>query len=134
MIVNRHTYQDQSPLMTIYFRTTPEPVSLTSANQPSSSRDGISKAQPPTSNERIVTIDMKDIHSEKILESFLKETKAEVLSPDALDLKEMQELEKMRRQSDKDMKRQSRVKSEKAEEKKRLEDAVALGKAAEEAA
>lgn len=134
MIVNRHNQNTSSPLLTIYLRTKPATAADDSTTasgpppntQPASSRTNLSKAQPPASNEEIVTIDMKNKQSSQILEQFLQETRAVPLQPTKEDIEEMQYLEEIRLQGDVDRE----VMRQKREELKREEDMLKRARSA----
>lgn len=125
MIVNRHGQNDQSPVMTVYLRT-PGDAPTTPAPQPVSSRSGLSKPQPPASNERIVNIDMKDKHSSNILEQLVSQIGAVPLRPTPEDSAEWQSLEELRKQGNASRDRINARKNE----KKRQEDILKRARAA----
>ena len=130
MIVNRHTIQDQTPIMTIYFR---DPDSADAAStidlktQPGSSRTNLSKAQPPAPGERVVHIDMKEKHSSIILEHFMSETRAVPLAPTGEEIAEMQDLDAMAVQAVKDQGRVKALRDERKREEEMLKRARQVG-------
>lgn len=139
MIVNRHNETTQSPLMTIYLRksastTTDANTASESHLQPSSSRNNLSKAVPPTADERIVHVDMKNKHSSQILEYFVAETRAVPLQATPEELAEMQELERGKKQGSVDRIRVRTVREEKKREEDMLKRARAAGGMTEESA
>lgn len=143
MIVNRHDQNQNPPTMTIYLRNKPssstaEPSSSTSSSsssaeqaiaaaQPASSRTGLSKAQPPTPDERVVHIDMTNKHSSHILEFFMAETRAVPLQPTNEEIAEMQALETLRRNAEVDRERMRLLREEKKREEDMLKRARAAG-------
>lgn len=135
MIVNRHDQNDSAPTMTIYLRNS-EGASTSQADststQPASSRSNLSKAQPPSANERTVVIDMKDKQSSHILEYFMAETRAVPLQPSAEEITEMQSLEALRKRSEFDRDRVRHIRAEKKREEDMLKRARAAGGLAEE--
>ncbi|KAF5026113.1 hypothetical protein F66182_1801 [Fusarium sp. NRRL 66182] len=133
MIVNRHNRSYQAPRISIYLRkpddTSPIP---TTRSQPASSGDGLSKVTPPDADETIVTIDMSQKHSSHILEYVLAETRAVPLQPTKEEIREMQELEALRKQAEADRDRVKRLREEKKREEDMLKRARAAGGIAEE--
>ncbi|RFU80966.1 ribosomal mrp49 [Trichoderma arundinaceum] len=134
MIVNRHDQNQLPPTMTIYLR---KPNSSTAASseplaQPSSSRTNLSKAQPPTADERVVHIDMTNKHSSHILEFFMAETRAVPLQPTNEEIAEMQSLETLRKNADVDRERVRQLRLEKKKEEDMLKRARAAGGMAEQ--
>ncbi|KND94203.1 hypothetical protein TOPH_01076 [Tolypocladium ophioglossoides CBS 100239] len=133
MIVNRHGQSQTPPTMTVYLRTNSQPTSTDSSAaaeshaQPSSSRTNLSKAQPPSPDERAVNIDMKDKHSSDILEFFMAETRAKALQPTKEEIAEMQGLEAMKKQAVVDRERVRQLRAEKKEEEDMLRRARAAG-------
>ncbi|KAL6871128.1 mitochondrial ribosomal protein L51 [Trichoderma novae-zelandiae] len=151
MIVNRHDQNQQPPTMTIYLRkpgslpaaaptaeaaeaaspSSAEPSSETPA-QPSSSRTNLSKAQPPTADERVVHVDMTNKHSSHILEYFMAETRAVPVQPTNEEIAEMQALETLRRNAEVDRERVKQLRLEKKREEDMLKRARAAGGLAEQ--
>ncbi|PNY28480.1 Uncharacterized protein TCAP_01571 [Tolypocladium capitatum] len=134
MIVNRHDQSQAPPTMTVYLRTSSPPTSSDSSSsaaeshaQPTSSRTNLSKAQPPGSDERVVSIDMKDKHSSDILEFFMAETRAKALQPTKEEIAEMQGLEAANKQAVVDRERVRQLRSEKKKEEDMLKRARAAG-------
>lgn len=132
MIVNRHSENSRAPQMSIYIRKPDAPVEPRS--QPASSRDGLSKAQPPAADERVVHIDMKNKHSGHILEYVIAETRAVPLQPSAEEIREMQQIEALNKQAESDKERVRRIREEKKREEDMLKRARAAGGMAEEEA
>ncbi|OAA55953.1 50S ribosomal protein mrp49 [Niveomyces insectorum RCEF 264] len=66
---------------------------VTSENQPSSSFVGKSPAPEPTPSERVVSFDMKGLHSDAILADFLAKTGAVPVAPTPQEEAEFRELE-----------------------------------------
>ncbi|PHH77890.1 hypothetical protein CDD80_93 [Ophiocordyceps camponoti-rufipedis] len=101
MIVNRHTDNESSPTLTVYFRTGPAPTQPENATESSfqltSSRTGLCPPPSPEENERVEKIDMKDLHSNAILESFYSVTGATKLTPSESDHEEMRALETIKK-------------------------------------
>ncbi|KAM0741183.1 hypothetical protein ACQRIT_004040 [Beauveria bassiana] len=133
MIVNRHGQNDQTPTMTVYLRTAGDTPAIP-APQPASSRVGLSKAQPPASNERVVHIDMKNKHSTNILEQLITQVGAVPLQPTAEDTAERQSLDELRKMSNASRDRMNSIKAEKEREATLLQRARAAGGAAEDPA
>lgn len=133
MIVNRHNQNEQPPTMTVYLRTSNDAPS-TAAPQPASSRTGLSKAQPPASNERVVQIDMKDKHSTNILDQLVAQVGAVPLRSTPEDNAEWQSLEELRKLGNVSRERINAIKAEKRREAEMLKRARAAGGAAEETA
>ncbi|KAH0494317.1 hypothetical protein TgHK011_000941 [Trichoderma gracile] len=149
MIVNRHDQNQNPPTMTIYLRkpdsSSPATTSSSSSTaessshssseqsvaQPASSRTGLSKAQPPTPDERVVHIDMTNKHSSHILEFFMAETRAVPLQPTNEEIAEMQALETLRRNAEVDRERMRLLREEKKREEDMLKRARAAGGMAE---
>ncbi|KAL7795230.1 mitochondrial ribosomal protein L51 [Trichoderma ceciliae] len=134
MIVNRHDQNESPPTMTIYLR---KPASSAEASsepvaQPSSSRTNLSKAQPPTADERIVHIDMTNKHSSHILEFFLAETRAVPLQPTNEEIVEMQSLATLRKNAEVDRERVRQIRLEKKRDEDMLKRARAAGGLAEQ--
>lgn len=95
ILVNRSENQAGPATMSIYFRqaaASSDPLSIAEAvrnmvplaQQPHSSIKNEHPAPPPDEGERVVTIDMKNVHSDNILGEFLAKTGATVIhaSPD----------------------------------------------------
>ncbi|KAI0439196.1 CI-B8 domain-containing protein [Xylaria telfairii] len=102
MLVNRSTNQAGPATMSIYFRqTSSDPVStaeavrnmLPLAQQPHSSTTNEHPAPPPAEGERVVTIDMKNVHSDAILSDFLAKTGATLIHPTPDEQVEMRQVE-----------------------------------------
>lgn len=141
MIVNRHDQNQLPPTMTIYLRkagssSAADPASSSSSSepiaQPSSSRTNLSKAQPPTADERVVHIDMANKHSSHILEFFMAETRAVPLQPTNEEIAEMQALETLRKNAEVDRERVRLLRLEKKKEEDMLKRARAAGGMAEQ--
>jgi large subunit ribosomal protein MRP49 len=101
MLINRHTNQAGPATMSIYFRQSgaasgkpQNPVPL--ARQPHSSTKNETPAPAPEEGERVVTIDMKNQHSDAILAEFLQKTGATVVQPTAEDRTEMVQIEELK--------------------------------------
>lgn len=103
MLVNRSENQAGPAMMSIYFRQTSSepPLSTTEvvrnmlplAQQPHSSITNEHPAPPPEEGERVVTIDMKNVHSDAILGEFLAKTGATVVHPTPDEVVEMNQVE-----------------------------------------
>lgn len=134
MIVNRHDQNQLPPTMSIYLRKSDSSAAASSEPlaQPSSSRTNLSKAQPPTADERVVHIDMTNKHSSHILEFFMAETRAVPLQPTNEEITEMQALETLRRNADVDRERVRQLRLEKKKEEDMLKRARAAGGIAEQ--
>ncbi|KAH6656408.1 CI-B8 domain-containing protein [Truncatella angustata] len=102
MLINRHTDQSASATMSIYFRQSeaeaavlkPNPLPL--AQQPHSSTTNETPAPAPEEGERVVTIEMKNQHSDAILAEFLHKTGATLIHPTAEERSEMVQIEELR--------------------------------------
>ncbi|KAI1461103.1 CI-B8 domain-containing protein [Annulohypoxylon moriforme] len=105
MLVNRTEDQTAPAKMSIYFRQaaidskTPSALisklsSLPLAQQPRSSITNEHPAPEPEEGERVVTIDMKEAHSDAILEEFIAKTGATKIEPTADDRAEMAQVER----------------------------------------
>ncbi|KAI8720449.1 L51-S25-CI-B8 domain-containing protein [Fusarium sp. LHS14.1] len=133
MIVNRHAQSENKPTLSIYLRkpdaSSPPPATR---NQPASSRDNLSKAAPPDADERVVTIDMSEKHSSHIIEYVLAETRAVVIQPTKEEIRELQEIEAMRKQAEVDRDRMRELREEKKREEDMLKRARAAGGVGEE--
>lgn len=84
MIVNRSKSTEGPAIMSIYFRKPGvEPIKNTIplAAQPHSSTENETPAWPPNDDERVETIEMKNVHSDNILEQFLAKTQATLVQP-----------------------------------------------------
>ncbi|KAH8677496.1 CI-B8 domain-containing protein [Xylariales sp. PMI_506] len=92
MIINRHTNQAGPAVMSIYFRqggASPSKNMLPLAQQPHSSTKNETPAPAPEEGERIVTINMKNVHSDTILAEFLQKTGATLIEPTPEDRTQM---------------------------------------------
>jgi large subunit ribosomal protein MRP49 len=134
MIVNRHMQNAQKPTLSIYIRKPDAPVTNEKRNQAASSRDNLAPAPTPDADERLVTVDMSMKHSSHILEFLIAETKAVPIQPTPEEIREMQELDAMRRQADVDRARVRLLREEKKREEEMLKRARAAGGMAEEEA
>ncbi|KAG8405351.1 hypothetical protein J3458_022011 [Metarhizium acridum] len=141
MILNRHDDNAAPPIMTIYMRASGGTSSSSSSSsaaaaaetsQPASSRNNLSKAQPPGADEKVVTIDMRNRHSSDILEFFLAETRARALQPTSAEIAEIQSLEAMKKQGNVDRERVRALRAEKKKEEDMLKRARAAGGMAEQ--
>ncbi|KAK6211965.1 hypothetical protein LQW54_005492 [Pestalotiopsis sp. IQ-011] len=101
MLLNRHANQSGPAVMSIYFRqsaataasrTNPLPL----AQQPHSSVSNETPAPPAEEDERIVTIEMKNQHSDAILAEFLHKTGATLVHPTVEERSEMVQVEERR--------------------------------------
>ncbi|GAW15772.1 hypothetical protein ANO14919_051920 [Xylariales sp. No.14919] len=89
--------------MSIYFRkaSSSDPISVTEtvrnmlplAQQPHSSATNEHPAPPPEEGERVITIDMKNVHSDAILSEFLAKTGATLVHPTPDEQVEMRQIE-----------------------------------------
>lgn len=106
MLINRHTNQSAPATMSIYFRqTVPESAAdgakqhqqntVPLAQQPHSSTANETPAPAPEEGEHVVTIDMKNQHSESILAEFLQKTGATLVQPSPEDRTEMVQIEEL---------------------------------------
>lgn len=104
MLINRSENQAGPATMSIYFRqasASSDPSSTTEAvrnmaplaQQPHSSIKNEHPAPAPDEGERVVTIDMKNVHSDKILSEFLAKTGATVIHPSPDEQAEMRQIE-----------------------------------------
>lgn len=107
MLVNRTEDQSGPAKMSIYFRqaslTSNTPSALTSkfntlplAQQPHSSISNEHPAPEPEEGERVVTIDMKGIHSDTILSEFMAKTGAIPVEPTPADNTQKMRIEERR--------------------------------------
>ncbi|KAI1489148.1 50S ribosomal protein mrp49 [Biscogniauxia mediterranea] len=102
MLVNRSSDQSLPATMSIYFRqvsqdaATTERNALPLAQQPHSSTEGEHPAPPPEEGERVVTIDMKGVHSDAILSEFMLKTGATPVHPTPDEQVEMRQVEELR--------------------------------------
>lgn len=124
MIVNRTAEKSGPAVMTIYFRRPTDDGDAASKHKHrrkpvpmSSSILNMCKAPEAEPDERVAVIDMKDRHSDAILELFMAETGAKPVKPTHAQLEEIEEL-KRKHQELEDVRQSS------AQEKKRLQDAV----------
>ncbi|KAI8634057.1 CI-B8 domain-containing protein [Xylariaceae sp. FL1651] len=103
MLVNRSDNQAGPATMSIYFRqaSSEDSTSVTEtvrnmlplAQQPHSSIKNEHPAPPPDEGERVVTIDMKNVHSDTILSEFLAKTGATPIHPTPDEAVEMRQVE-----------------------------------------
>ncbi|KAI1325923.1 CI-B8 domain-containing protein [Xylariaceae sp. FL0255] len=104
MLVNRNKNQEGPATMSIYFRQASADGTYPSieeqvrtakplAQQHHSSIEDEYPAPPAEEGERVVTIDMKNIHSDAILADFLAKTGAELVHPSAEERSEMKQVE-----------------------------------------
>ncbi|KAI0137407.1 50S ribosomal protein mrp49 [Xylariales sp. AK1849] len=99
MLINRHTNQSAPATMSIYFRQSAAPASkniLPLAQQPHSSTTNETPAPAPEEGERVVTIEMKNQHSDTILNEFLQKTGATPVHPTAEERSEMVQVEELK--------------------------------------
>ncbi|ETS78859.1 hypothetical protein PFICI_08712 [Pestalotiopsis fici W106-1] len=104
MLLNRHTNQSGPAVMSIYFRQSAAAAAsrhhqLPLAQQPHSSTTNETPAPAPEEDERIVTIDMKNQHSDAILAEFLHKTGATQIHPTAEERSEMVQVEELKEKS-----------------------------------
>ena len=122
MLVNRFADQEQPATMSIYFRQTAADdaaaaaaakggkggaaaaaaMAVPLAQQPHSSTKGECPAPAPAEGERVVTIDMKNVHSDAILDEFLQKTGAVTVHPTPDELVEMRQIEELRERANVD--------------------------------
>ncbi|WYZ37276.1 hypothetical protein EsH8_II_000782 [Colletotrichum jinshuiense] len=119
MIVNRKSNNEGAAVMSLYF-STDKPLDPSTLPQPPSSAIDNSKAPAPVDGERVVKIDIKNKHSEEILEHFLAETKAEAVVPGPEDENEMKAVEELRIKGEKDRQRNLKIREEEKKEKAML--------------
>ncbi|CAJ2511007.1 Uu.00g066320.m01.CDS01 [Anthostomella pinea] len=116
MLVNRSDQQAGPATMSIYFRqtsldptspsssstsssTSPSSVAAAARNmlplaqQPKSSTENEHPAPPPEAGERVVTIDMKNVHSDAIFSEFMAKTGATPVHPSPDEEVEMRQVE-----------------------------------------
>ncbi|KAF7531190.1 hypothetical protein G7054_g9107 [Neopestalotiopsis clavispora] len=101
MLTMWHSNQSGPAVMSIYFRQSAaahpsrhQPLPL--ARQPHSSTTNETPAPAPEEGERIVTIEMKNQHSDAILAEFLHKTGATQIHPMAEERSEMVQIEELR--------------------------------------
>ncbi|KAI1841975.1 hypothetical protein JX265_003022 [Neoarthrinium moseri] len=99
MLINRHTNQSGPATMSIYFRqsaaTASKAAALPIQRQPHSSTTNETPAPAPEEGEKVVTIEMKNQHSDAILADFLQKTGATLIHPTADERSEMVQLEEL---------------------------------------
>ncbi|KAI1765805.1 CI-B8 domain-containing protein [Hypoxylon sp. FL1150] len=106
MLVNRTSDQSAAAKMSIYFRQaalssdTPSALasklsSLPLAQQPHSSTENEHPAPEPEEGERVVTIDMKNVHSDDILSEFIAKTGATLVHPTPDEQVEMRKFDEL---------------------------------------
>ncbi|KAI0131255.1 CI-B8 domain-containing protein [Daldinia grandis] len=106
MLVNRTSDQSAPAKMSIYFRQaslgSDIPSALTTklselplARQPQSSTSNAHPAPEPEEGERVVTIDMKNVHSDVILDEFMAKTGATLIHPTPDEQVEMRQMEEL---------------------------------------
>lgn len=95
MIVNRTRNQEGPATLTLYFRE-PGATLKSDIPQPSSSTDGYAKAPAPAEGERVVTIDLKNRHSDAILKDFMDKSGAVPVTPTPQDEAERREIEEIK--------------------------------------
>ncbi|KAK2018851.1 hypothetical protein LZ32DRAFT_599144 [Colletotrichum eremochloae] len=121
MIVNRKSNIEGTAIMSVYFSATGAPVDPSTLPQPPSSAIDNSKAQPPLEGvEHVVKIDMKNKHSQQILDQLLAETKSEAILPGPEDEIEMKAVEELRIKSEKDRQANLKIREEEKREKAML--------------
>ncbi|KAI1084451.1 CI-B8 domain-containing protein [Whalleya microplaca] len=105
MLVNRTSDQSAPARMSIYFRQAASAAEAEAAShkqmaplaqQPHSSTENEHPAPPPEEGERVVTIDMKHVHSNAILDEFMSKTGATLVQPTPDEAVEMQQVEERR--------------------------------------
>ncbi|KAI1649589.1 CI-B8 domain-containing protein [Daldinia loculata] len=107
MLVNRTPDQSAPAKMSIYFRQasldSDTPSALTTklselplARQPHSSTSNEHPAPEPEEGERVVTIDMKNVHSDEILNEFMTKTGATLVHPTPDEQVEMRQIEELK--------------------------------------
>ncbi|KAH0442164.1 50s ribosomal protein mrp49 [Colletotrichum kahawae] len=124
MIVNRKSTNEGAAMMHIYFSKGAPIDPATLPQNPSSAMDG-SKAPEPTENERVVKFDIKDKRSEEILERFIAEAEATPVTPTPEELREMEEVEKLRVKSEADRVANAKIRDEARKQKAMLDKARA---------
>ncbi|KAI0009269.1 CI-B8 domain-containing protein [Xylariaceae sp. FL0662B] len=102
MLVNRTSDQSAPAKMSIYFRqaaaasaaaSTASKYAVPLAQQAHSSTENEHPAPAPAEGERVVTIDMKGVHSDAILTEFLSKTGATLVQPTPDERSEMRQVE-----------------------------------------
>lgn len=100
MIVNRGPNQDIPAKMTVYFRDTSIPIPKDVVDTPIlSATHGHNKAPAPKAWEKVVEIEMTDVHSERILEEFIAKTGAVPVTPTPQEELDLQEVEARKQKS-----------------------------------
>ncbi|KAK0639336.1 CI-B8 domain-containing protein [Cercophora newfieldiana] len=127
MIVNRCDDTERPATLTLYFRDDGAPAKI-EGTQLSSAADGTSTAPAPSQGERTVVLDIKGLHSEKILEEFMAKTSATNVQLTPQEEMELRELEDLRKRGEIDRKVTKKMIDEKKREKARL--ALAMSEAA----
>lgn len=125
MIVNRKPTNEGPAIMSVYFNAGTKPIDPATLPQYPSSPSDQSKAPTPVEGERVVKIDMKGKHSEEILERFIAETAALAVEPTPEELREMEEVEKLRAKAEKDREAVAKIREEAKKEKAMLDRARA---------
>lgn len=126
MLINRHANQTGPATMSIYFRQSATPITkvpLPLAQQPHSSTTNECPAPPPEEGERVVTIEMKNQHSDAILAEFLQKTGATLIHPTAEERSEMVQVEELRERGTVDRAIMKRYHDEKRKEERVLAQA-----------
>jgi large subunit ribosomal protein MRP49 len=126
MIVNRRDDTEGPATLTLYFRDSG--AKNIEGTKIGSAADGSSKAPAPSEGERAVVIDIKGLHSDKILEEFMSKTNATNVQPTVQEEMELNELQDLRKRGEIDRKETTKMNEEKRKEKARL--AVAMSEAA----
>jgi large subunit ribosomal protein MRP49 len=126
MIVNRREDTEGPATLTLYFRDAG--AKNIEGTMIGSAADGSSKAPAPSEGDRAVVIDIKGLHSEKILEEFMSKTNATTVHPTVQEEMELFELQDLRKRGEIDRKETRKMNEEKRKEKARL--AVAMSEAA----
>lgn len=100
MIVNRGPNPTTPPTMTLYFRDRSIEIPSNTVETPVlSATHGHNKAPAPKPWEKAITIDMTNVHSEKILQDFMVKSGAVPVKPTDQEELEMREVEERRQKS-----------------------------------
>lgn len=128
MIVNRRDDTEGPATLTIYFRDDAAAPAKFEGTHVSSAADGTARAPAPSEGERKVVLDIKGLHSERILEEFMSKANATNMHLTPKEEMELRELEDMRKRGEIDRKVTKKMIDEKRREKARL--ALAMSEAA----
>jgi large subunit ribosomal protein MRP49 len=134
MIVNRSDDTEGPATLTLYFREGAAAPAKIEGTQIGSAADGTSKAPKPSEGERAVVIDIKGVHSSKILEELMSKTSATPVQMTPQEEMEKRELEDLRKRGEIDRKNMAKMNEERRKEKARIAQAMSEAAAIKAAA